>query len=246
MLWKILNLVAAILYLLAGGYIIFRFKDKLPYKVTTILMTLLIFIPYVFSLINYYCNYDGVTGWHFKYTLPTANISPFMFFMVFVVLFLPKIIQKHFYLLMALFSFVMVVAGIGSPVYYAFFYHYYYSFISIEWITHLTMAFFGIYLLLTKKIEVTVKNCVKASMIIYVTVAIMMILNIILGTAFFGLAFNGKHNIYTLIVISNPYLSALVYVIGLTCFLIIGYWFLKFIKRIDEKRTVVMDEKQTT
>ncbi|MGI6377926.1 MAG: hypothetical protein ACOX0I_02530 [Bacilli bacterium] len=184
--------------------------------------------------------------WNLKNMLPTANISPFMFIMVFIVLFLPKAIKKHFYLLMSMLSFGMIVAGIIECIIYSSKPNYYYLFCSINWINHFTMAFFGIYLLLTKRIELTVRNCIKASMIIYATVAIMMILNIIFGTSFFGLAFNGEHHIYRHIIIPNPYLSALVYVIGLTCFLIIGYWFLKFIKRIDEKRTVVVDEEQTT
>jgi hypothetical protein len=248
MFWKILNLVAAILYLLAGGYIIFRFKDKLTYKVTTILMTLLIFIPQVATLIRTYSmdiSCIDPTWENLMAVLPTANISPFMFSMVFVVLFLPKTIQKHFYLLMALLSFAMIVAGIGSPVRWAFF-NYYHQFILIEWVTHLTMALFGIYLLLTKRIELTVRNCLKASIIIYAIVAIMIVLNIIFGTAFFGLAFNGEHNFYNQIFITDPYLSAFVYIIGLTFFLVTGYFFLKLIKRIDEKRAVVVDEEQTT
>ena len=101
MVWKILNLVAAILYLLAGGYIIFRFKDKLPYKSTTVFLTLLIFILQIVLSIEAYDidikhKPDNPIWRHFKYALPTANISSFMFFMVFIVLFLPKIIKNHF------------------------------------------------------------------------------------------------------------------------------------------------------
>ncbi|MGI6377927.1 MAG: hypothetical protein ACOX0I_02535 [Bacilli bacterium] len=242
MIREVLNLIAAILYLLVGGYIIFKFKDRLPYKIITVVLTFLIFVPYVFSLINFY---RKDSWWNFNNVLPTSNISSLMFTMVFVVLFLPKIIKKHFYLLMTMLSFTMIVAGIGSPIWYMFFDRYY-PFFSIEWITHFTMAFFGIYLLLTKRIEITVKNCLKALMIIYMIVAIMIVLNIIFGTSFFGLAFNGEHHIYRHIIIPNPYLSALVYITGVTFFLVTGYFFLKFIKKIDEKRAVVVDEEQTT
>jgi hypothetical protein len=65
----------------------------------------------------------------------------------------------------------------------------------------------------------------------------MIILNVIFDTSFFGLAFNGDHNIYTYLVIPNPYLSAFVYILGLTCVLISGYWFLKLVIKIDEKLT---------
>ncbi|HQC54785.1 MAG TPA: hypothetical protein PKX91_03565 [Clostridia bacterium] len=175
-------------------------------------------------------------GWNFIYSLPTANVSPFMFTIVFVVLFLPKSIKNYFYLLMSLLSLGMIIAGIGGAIWYIGWEDYHLA-ISVEWFTHFMMALFGIYLVLSKNVDFTLKNSLKSSIIIYCVVALMIILNVIFDTSFFGLAFNGDHNIYTYLVIPNPYLSAFVYILGLTCVLISGYWFLKLVIKIDEKLT---------
>ena len=226
--------------------IIFRFKDRLPYKITTIFLTLLIFIPHILLFIEaYYLDVKNFNGWNTMNLLPTANVSPFIFIMVFFTLFLPKSFKQHMYLLIAMLSLGMIVAGLGEAITYASWERNYF-FITVSWFTHFTTAFLGIYLLLSEKIELTIKNCIKASAIIYSTVLFMIIHNAIFDTSFFGLAFNGHHNIYYIIFIPNPYLSAFVYVVGLTGVLIAGYWFLKLMQKIDQKIISMRDKNKSS
>lgn len=234
MLGKVFNSIVALFYLFYVGYIVFKYKDKLPYKLTVVTFTLIIFIPHIFFILAFYYRY-GIDNWNVQNLFPVANINPFMFVMAFVVLFLPKPIKNVFYLLTALLSFATILAGIsGCFIYFKLIPTYEFQ-ISIEWLSHLTMGLLGIYLILSKRVEFTVKNTLIASISIFGVALMMVVLNLIFDTSFFGLAFNGTHNIYNLIFIESPYLSALVYFVGLAGALFLGYWFLKLVIRIDKK-----------
>lgn len=101
---------------------------------------------------------------------------------VFVVLFLPKKIKDYFYLLISLFSLGMVIAGLGGAIWYIRWQDYH-LFISVDLFTHFTMALFGIYLIISKNVDFTFKNCLKSSAIIYVVVFLMITLNLIFNTS---------------------------------------------------------------
>ena len=73
--------------------------------------------------------------------------------------------------------------------------------------------------------ELKVKQSLISGSLIVGVAVIMMILSVIFDTAFFGLSLNGKHNIYNMQIVSNSYLSALIYFSGLVFALCLGYFF---------------------
>ncbi len=81
------------------------FIDKLKKtKIVNIAFILVIYSLYLFVVIRMLTNV-GVKDWNFQNTLPTANVSPFMFNIVFISLFLPKKVKKVIYTLVCLLSF---------------------------------------------------------------------------------------------------------------------------------------------
>ena len=94
-------------------------------------------------------------------------------------------------------------------------------------LAHFLLSLFGIYLIKTKQIELTKKMVTISSLFIVVVAIIMLILNLIFKTSFFGLNLYGNHNIYNMVLVKNKYLSTLIYFVGLNLVLIIGYFYQK-------------------
>lgn len=70
-----------------------------------------------------------------------------------------------------------------------------------------------------------------AGSIIVVVALIMMTMNVLFDTSFFGLSLNGKHNIYLVVLTDNSYLSALIYFTGLTTILFLGFFYHGFLPK---------------
>ena len=102
---------------------------------------------------------------------------------------------------------------------------------------HIVLALFGIYLILTGQTKPNAKNFIKSTSIIYVVATIMLILNVIFDTSFFGLSLNGKHNIYNMVIVKNSYLSAVIYYLGVGIVLGFGYGLCKLIDK-DKYRII--------
>ena len=66
-------------------------------------------------------------------------------------------------------------------------------------------------------------------MLIIGVAVIMLILNLIFKTSFFGLSMYGNHNIYTIVICESSIISAIIYFEGLTILLGLGSLYLKVI-----------------
>lgn len=173
----------------------------------------------------------GFNDWNFQNTLPTANVSPFMFFTLPLYYFLPKKIKKYYLLLISLLSLGMLFSVILAciqriAINYRFIPHF-----LLDYVSHLILSLWGIYLVKSKQIQLVKKDCFIGGSIIIGVSLIMLIVNTIFQTAFFGLTFGDNYNIYNLVLVNNPYLSALIYVVGLSMILLLGYFFQKIINR---------------
>ena len=113
---------------------------------------------------------------------------------------------------------------------YAFHIHFFY-----DYIAHTALSLWGVYMLRSEQVELTVKNAIASSSIIIGVAAAMMALNVILDKAFFGLSLNGKHSIYNNVIVGNSYLSALIYFTGLCGVLVMGYGYACLITRLNRK-----------
>ena len=94
---------------------------------------------------------------------------------------------------------------------------------------HFLLSLYGVYLLRRHQTELDVKHSLIAGAVIVGVVIIMMVLNAILGTSFFGLAFDGSHNIYGVRVSEIAGVSITLYFTGLLVVLTAGIFYQKLL-----------------
>ena len=228
-------LVAYVLSITSMKYI----KQK---KIADFIFAFLIFALYVAHSFIIFRDV-GFYDWNYQNTLPTANVSPFMFVLTPIILVFPKAIKPYFFLLISLLSFGMLSSAILGCAFnafrnYAFHYHF-----AMDYTAHIIISLFGIYLVKTEQVKPTPKKCLISSLIIFAVATLMLILNAIFDTAFFGLSLSGKHTIYNSVIVENSYLSALIYFTGLATVLFLGYLYIKI---INKKSDVLYEKQQFT
>ena len=214
------------------------------YKLGNFIFIAVIYLSYLALVLYVYKTDDDPTRWNFLNTLPCANVSPFMFSIMPLLLVLPKKIRAHVYLLVSLLAvgmfFSTLLGCVGNALRgYNFHWHF-----MLDYIAHIVLALFGIYLILTGQTKPNAKNFIKSTSIIYVVATTMLILNVIFDTSFFGLSLNGKHNIYNMVIVENSYLSAVIYYLGVGIVLGLGYGLCKLIDK-DKYRIIYIQAKNT-
>ena len=192
--------------------------------------TLSIFALYLCVVTRAYLA-DGFYDWNFRNTLPTANVSPFMFTLVVIMHIFPKKIKRYFYLLISLLSVGMIISPMFGCIYNASINYKFHLHFVADFLAHVLISLWGVYLVRSNQVELSKKNCIISSLIIIGSAVGMLILNLIFDTAFFGLSLNGKHNIYNNVLTDNSYLSAALYFIGLIAVLGMGYLYSQIISR---------------
>ena len=181
----------------------------------------LVYASYLLLSYTIYRN-AGFDDWNFRNTLPTANVSPFMFSMMPVLLCLPQRVRKHIHLLISLLSVGMVASGALGCVYYAAIRYAFHPHFLLDFGAHFLLSLFGIYLVRSGQVEVNRRNCLISGAMIFGVAACMLVHNIVFDTAFFGLSLSGKHNIYNNVLVKSGYLSAVIYFVGLGLILLLG------------------------
>lgn len=207
-------------------FVIFTMKYLTNKLLTNIIFVGIITICYItFSTIVYLD--VGPHDWNFTNILPTANISPFMFALTPLILLLPKQIKKYFFTLVSLLVVGMFLSVVFNCVYNTVInYKLHFHFV-IDYVSHITISLWGIYLVKSKQVDLTIKNCLISTAIMLGIITIMLVINIIFDTSFFGLNLNGKHNIYNIVLVSNSYLSALIYYFAVVIVMFLGFIFQK-------------------
>lgn len=228
-------------YLIALGilislyvFIFFNLKKMRNVKITNCVFASIIFVCYV-SLVIYVYFDAGPTDWNFLNTLPTANVSPFMFAIIPIILLLPKKIKKYFLLLVVLLIVGMFLSGIISCSYNAIIGYKFHHHFMLDYIAHFALSLWGIYLIKSGQVELNKKDALVAGSIIIGVSILMLMLNLIFNTAFFGLSLYGKHNIYNVVLTSSSILSVTLYFIGLGFVLILGYFVGYFVNKGKNK-----------
>ena len=220
--------IVLVAFVLAYVALIFLFK-RIGYKayvnVILISVTVLCYGALVFLIYRDV----GFSDWNFKNALPTANVSPFMFASLVVYLFLPKVLKEKWGLLIALLSFGMLCALVLGCASRAVIHYKFHLTFLLDYFSHFALSLLGVYLVSSGQVEVKKKDCLLSGSLIVIVALIMLIVNLFAGTAFFGLALNENYNIYNMVLLPNPYLSALVYFVGLCGVLFLGYFYLKLV-----------------
>ena len=219
---------ALLLLCTAYAFVFYFMKNFHSKRFTEIIFTCLVFIPYV--CLSFVVLRDvGFNDWNYRNTLPVANVSPFMFAITPLVLVLPKKIKKHFLLLISLLSVGMVFSSILGCVNYAVINYKFHVHFMLDYVSHFALSLYGVYVLRTRQVDLTLKNSVVSGSLIVGAAFVMMVLNVIFDTAFFGLSLRGKHNIYNNVLFKSSYLSAFVYFLGLIAVLILGFFYMKLL-----------------
>lgn len=197
-----------------------------------VLFTISIFFIYISLAIKLYDDV-GFYDWNFRNVWPVANVSPFMFCIVPLIHLLPKRTKRYFYTLITLLSVGMFISIAVNCIYnYSINYRFHPHFL-LDYTAHFLLSLWGVYFVKSKQIELKVKDSVKSGSIIVFVAFVMMMLNVIFDTSFFGLSLNGKHNIYNNVLTDNSYISALLYFVGLMVVLCLGYVFCRIVGRTN-------------
>ena len=226
MLYIISMFLLIIFYILA----IYCMKYMKSTKLWNTIFTVSIFVFYLIVVLKVYSSV-GFNDWNFKNTLPVANVSPFMFTLTVLLHLLPLKIKKHIYLLISLLSIGMLLSALLGCVYNASInYRFHLHFLS-DYMAHVMISLWGVYLVRSKQVAPTVKNSLISGSIIIGVAIVMMILNVAFDTSFFGLSLNGKHNIYNNVLTDNSYLSAILYFFGLAAVLTMGFFYSRLLAK---------------
>ena len=210
-----------------------RFKNQ---TITNLVFVLIIDICYLTVVIVALIK-NGPNDWNFQNTLPTANISPFMFTVAPLFFVFPKTVKKYFALLISLLAVGMILSPSISCIHWLIVgYKFHVSFL-FDYIAHFAMSLWGVYLIQSKQIDLKIKDSLISGSIIFAVAFTMIIINLIFDTSFFGLSLRGKHNIYNQVLVDNSYLSALIYFTALALLLVCGYLFQKLLMFLINKRT---------
>ena len=173
---------------------IFKYNKK--YKLVNSVFSVTIFLLYLFCLVSIYLDV-GFYDWNFQNALPTGNVSPFMYTLVFISLVLPQNIKKYVFSLVGLLSFPMLCAGLISCIGYIIRDYTFHLTIFLDAFIHVLLSIFGVYLAKSKQIDFkNNKVLIISGGLILLVANIMIILNLIFKTAFFGLSMYGDHYIY--------------------------------------------------
>ena len=106
----------------------------------------------------------------------------------------------------------------------------------LDYVAHALLSLYGVYLVKSGQVRYSKRGCLIGGGIIFSVAVVMMILNVIFDTAFFGLSLNGGHNIYNVVVTESSYLSALLYFLGLCLVLVLGYLYTSAFLRASRKK----------
>lgn len=190
--------------------------------VTNAVLAALVYVPYVILCCVVYSDV-GFNDWNFRNVLPTANVSPFCFFMIPLVAILPRGAKRHVHLLISLLTVGMFLSTVLGFVYNAAINYKFHPHFLLDYVAHFSLSLFGIYLVRSGQVKPSPKGALKSGAIIFSAAGFMLTVNLIFDTSFFGLSLRGKHNIYNNVLTDSSIASALIYFAGLFIVLLLGY-----------------------
>ena len=220
-----IKLIAILLLIyVAVIYLMERIKNR---KAANLIFFLVTYFFYIIYLLKVMSNV-GYDNYYFYESLATANISPFMFSIMPLIFFSRGRLQKYLYLLVSLLSVGMLLSPVLNAVTYAIKDTTFGIIFAWDYIAHLSLSLWGIYLVKSGQVKLNIRDSLISSFIIFGVCDLMIVLNLIFDTSFFGLSLTGKHHIYYNVITENSHLSAIIFFGGLCFVLLGGYLFVKW------------------
>ena len=197
-------------------------------KISDIDFPSLIFILYFIEIVLLLVDV-GFKDWSYLTLLPLGNVGPFMFFTLPFYFLLPKKARKFALTIVALLSPAMLVYGIMRGVALVVAGTKAYASYVLDILCHVVFAVYGIYLVRSEQVDLDVKRSLISGGILLGVSVLMLILNAIFKTSFFGLSVYGNHNLSNIIFLKSAVLSIFVYFIALAALMTVGYFFQKYL-----------------
>lgn len=234
---EVVSLIGYILsFLLQAFFLIYGvfYIIKHPFKMSDIQEKLILSFIFMCFLLNALEKlvYTWTDSPWFYDVLPFGNMSPVLFTLCFIGIFLPKNIRKYIYAIFILLMIGMAGAGLKNGFERTLrLDHDIYTCILFDCYGHTLIALFAFYLLRNGIVEFNKKEKIFAIVFCFACAVTALILNAIFDTEFFGLNLNGRHQIYHVRISENSYISALCYFAGLTVVVVAGAHTIKLIKK---------------
>lgn len=225
--YYILDIVVGFLFITGGFLLLPKIVARDNYRKTNTLFCILISAFYFFTVM---VSLIKINRNNLKMVTPLSNVSPLLFTMTFICIFLKEDHRKALYKFMCLFNFVMFVAGFLSPAYGLASNAYYFKFVIFDELAHLSFGLFTFYLIVTEQVEIKIKDLILSIVWMATFVTSMFVINITTGTSFFGLCLNEQYNIYGQQLFSNCHVSNILYCVMLVLTMGVGYVFTRLIK----------------
>ena len=209
---------------------------------TVVNVSFVIFNTVTFAFLNYI--YYGKSN-NFRF-LVFDNISPFTFtFMPFIFVF-RKNIKECFMAAIAYLSVGMFVAMLITPQQ-----AYLFSFNNeagldylFDALSHLNCSLFGIYLIASGQVKISIKNLVKATIFLYTAITIGVIMNYLFRTRFFGMCPYGGFSIYFIDIFEEFWATLLAYYVGVFLVLSAGLGFNALLNRLSGNENAFKDVQE--
>ena len=182
-----------------------------------------------------------------SYTFMTFNnISPFTFtFMPFIFLFRKKV-KECFLAAISFLSIGMFVAMLVTPQY-----AYIFSFNNearmdflFDALCHLNCSLFGIYLIASGQVKITIKNLISSTIFMYSVITFGVIGNYIFHLNNFGMSPYGGYSIYFIDIFEEYWATLLAYYIGVFLVLSIGFFANALLNYISGNQTAFKEVKE--
>ena len=166
------------------------------------------------------------------------NISPFTFtFMIFIGLFKEKLAYA-FKCAIAFLSVGMIIAMMITPQY-----AYIYSFVEearidylLDALGHLNCSLYGIYLVASGKVKLTLPNFARAAIFMYTVITGVVITNALFHKNFFGMCPYGGYSIYMFNLFEEYWATLLAYYLGVLAVLYLGFGFNYALNRLNRSK----------
>lgn len=221
------NLVIGFIYLVFGIIFVSKISKRSNKKEINIYFSLVISFLYLGCV---FASATRFTYYNLPMLTPLSNVSPLLFFLTLVSLFLNDRFKERIYKLFCIFNAVMVIAGFISNISCIVLGSNYFKFVIFDELAHITFGLFTFYLIKSGQVSITKKDYLVDSVIISVILIISFVLNYKFNTSFFGLCLNDNFSIYGVKFFDNCHVSNIVYVICLFAIMFIGYLLYKLIK----------------
>lgn len=216
------------------------YRNKINFKIWNIIFIIL-------DIGAYFCwNYAAyLKGWLEDGWMTLGNISPFMFTVIPLTLFMNEKAKSYAYSALSFLCVGMFFAMLITPNHaYLFDFNAEATFIhTSEAVCHLICALYGIFLILTKKVNADFKHWVKSVIFMYSVIAFGVFLNFFFHTDNFGMDPYGDYHIYMIDIFGSFPATLIAYLCGVAVVLTVGMQFSKLIDRISAKTAENTDDE---